>query len=87
MALLDENNLAAEAGRRARFRVHHVGTKLRKSRRKAGREKSRTDVRLSCFSAQPTVSSWSSTKRPIRFYRCRDLDSAQITWHNHDQRF
>ena len=28
MALLNENNLAAEAGRRARFRVHHVGTKL-----------------------------------------------------------
>ena len=28
MALLDEKNLAAEAARRARFRVHHVGTKL-----------------------------------------------------------
>jgi hypothetical protein len=28
MALLNENNLAGEAGRRARFRVHHVGTKL-----------------------------------------------------------
>ena len=28
MALLDEKNLAGEAARRARFRVHHVGTKL-----------------------------------------------------------
>jgi hypothetical protein len=28
MALLDEKNLAAEAAKRARFRVHHVGTKL-----------------------------------------------------------
>ena len=28
MALLDEKNLAAEASKRARFRVHHVGTKL-----------------------------------------------------------
>jgi hypothetical protein len=28
MALLDEKNLAAEAAQRARFRVHHVGTKL-----------------------------------------------------------
>jgi hypothetical protein len=28
MALLDEKNLASEAARRARFRVHHVGTKL-----------------------------------------------------------
>ena len=28
MALLDGKNLAAEAARRARFRVHHVGTKL-----------------------------------------------------------
>jgi CRISPR/Cas system-associated protein Csm6 len=28
MALLDEKNLAAEAAKRARFRLHHVGTKL-----------------------------------------------------------
>jgi len=28
MALLNEKNLAAEAAKRARFRVHHVGTKL-----------------------------------------------------------
>ena len=28
MALLDERNPAAEAAKRARFRVHHVGTKL-----------------------------------------------------------
>ena len=28
MALLDEKNLAAEAAKRARSRVHHVGTKL-----------------------------------------------------------
>src|ERR1022692_5213764 len=28
MALLDEKNLATEAAKRARFRVHHVGTKL-----------------------------------------------------------
>jgi hypothetical protein len=28
MVLLDEQNLAAEAAKRARFRVHHVGTKL-----------------------------------------------------------
>jgi hypothetical protein len=28
MALLDGKNLAAEAAKRARFRVHHVGTKL-----------------------------------------------------------
>src|ERR1700692_4378641 len=28
MALLDETNLAAEAAKRSRFRVHHVGTKL-----------------------------------------------------------
>jgi hypothetical protein len=28
MALLDEKNLAGDAARRARFRVHHVGTKL-----------------------------------------------------------
>jgi hypothetical protein len=28
MALLDEKNLAVEAAKRARFRVHHVGTKL-----------------------------------------------------------
>jgi hypothetical protein len=28
MALLNETNLAAEAAKRARFRVHHVGTKL-----------------------------------------------------------
>ncbi len=28
MALLDEKNSAAEAATRARFRVHHVGTKL-----------------------------------------------------------
>jgi hypothetical protein len=28
MALLDEKNLAEEAAKRARFRVHHVGTKL-----------------------------------------------------------
>ena len=28
MALLDEENLATEAAKRARFRVHHVGTKL-----------------------------------------------------------
>ena len=28
MALLDEKNLAGEAAKRARFRVHHVGTKL-----------------------------------------------------------
>jgi hypothetical protein len=28
MVLLDEKNLAAEAAKRARFRVHHVGTKL-----------------------------------------------------------
>jgi Ribbon-helix-helix protein, copG family len=28
MALLNEKNLAAEAGKRSRFRVHHVGTKL-----------------------------------------------------------
>ena len=28
MALLDEKNLAAKAAKRARFRVHHVGTKL-----------------------------------------------------------
>ncbi len=31
MALLDEKNLAGEAARRARFRVHHVGTKLNES--------------------------------------------------------
>jgi hypothetical protein len=31
MALLDEKNLAAEAVKRARFRVHHVGTKLNQS--------------------------------------------------------
>jgi hypothetical protein len=31
MALLDEENLAAERTRRARFRVHHVGTKLNES--------------------------------------------------------
>jgi hypothetical protein len=28
MGLLDEKNLAAEAAKRARFRLHHVGTKL-----------------------------------------------------------
>jgi predicted polyphosphate/ATP-dependent NAD kinase len=28
MALLDEKNLAAEAAKRARYRVRHVGTKL-----------------------------------------------------------
>src|SRR5260370_42419005 len=28
MALLNEKNLAAEAAKRARYRVHHVGTKL-----------------------------------------------------------
>jgi hypothetical protein len=28
MSLLNEKNLAGEAARRARFRVHHVGTKL-----------------------------------------------------------
>jgi CRISPR/Cas system-associated protein Csm6 len=28
MALLNETNLAAEAAKRSRFRVHHVGTKL-----------------------------------------------------------
>jgi hypothetical protein len=28
MALLDEKNLAAEAAKRARFRINHVGTKL-----------------------------------------------------------
>jgi hypothetical protein len=28
MALLDEKDLAGEAAKRARFRVHHVGTKL-----------------------------------------------------------
>ena len=28
MALLNEKNLAGEAARRARFWVHHVGTKL-----------------------------------------------------------
>jgi hypothetical protein len=28
MALLNEKNLAGEVARRARFRVHHVGTKL-----------------------------------------------------------
>ncbi len=28
IALLDEKNIAAEAAKRARFRVHHVGTKL-----------------------------------------------------------
>ncbi len=28
MALLDEKNLAAEAAKRARFRLYHVGTKL-----------------------------------------------------------
>jgi hypothetical protein len=28
MALLNEKNVAAEAAKRARFRVHHVGTKL-----------------------------------------------------------
>src|SRR5260370_14184870 len=28
MALLDEKHLAVEAAKRARFRVHHVGTKL-----------------------------------------------------------
>ena len=28
MTLLNEKNLAAEAAKRARFRVHHVGTKL-----------------------------------------------------------
>ena len=28
MAMLDGKNLAAEASKRARFRVHHVGTKL-----------------------------------------------------------
>ena len=31
MALLDEKNLTAEATKRARFRVHHVGTKLNES--------------------------------------------------------
>jgi hypothetical protein len=31
MALLNEKNLAAEAAKRARFRVHHVGTKLNQS--------------------------------------------------------
>jgi hypothetical protein len=31
MALLDEKNLVAEAAKRARFRVHHVGTKLNKA--------------------------------------------------------
>ncbi len=31
MALLDEKNLVAEAVKRARFRVHHVGTKLNKA--------------------------------------------------------
>src|SRR6266852_2622494 len=28
MALLNEKNLAAEAAKRARYRVHHAGTKL-----------------------------------------------------------
>jgi hypothetical protein len=28
MALLDAANLAAEAAKRSKFRVHHVGTKL-----------------------------------------------------------
>jgi hypothetical protein len=31
MALLDDKNLAAEAAKRTRFRVHHVGTKLNQS--------------------------------------------------------
>jgi hypothetical protein len=31
MALLNEKNLAAEAAKRVRFRVHHVGTKLNQS--------------------------------------------------------
>jgi hypothetical protein len=31
MALLDEKNLAGEAAKRARFRVHHVGTKLNRA--------------------------------------------------------
>jgi hypothetical protein len=34
MALLDGKNLAAEAAKRARFRVHHVGTKLNEAERK-----------------------------------------------------
>ena len=33
MALLDEKNLIAEAAKRARFRVHHVGTKLNEAER------------------------------------------------------
>lgn len=33
MALLDENNLIAEAAKRARFRVDHVGTKLNEAER------------------------------------------------------
>ena len=33
MALVDEKNLIAEAAKRARFRVHHVGTKLNEEER------------------------------------------------------
>src|SRR6202165_2243112 len=33
MELLNEKNLAAEAAKRARYRVHHVGTKLNEAER------------------------------------------------------
>ena len=36
MALLNEKNLAAEAAKRARYRVHHVGTKLNERAARAG---------------------------------------------------
>ena len=35
MAILDETNLAAEAAKRATYRVHHVGTKLNESELRA----------------------------------------------------
>lgn len=35
MAILDEANLAAEAAKRATYRVHHVGTKLNESELRA----------------------------------------------------
>jgi hypothetical protein len=35
LAILDETNLAAEAAKRATYRVHHVGTKLNESELRA----------------------------------------------------
>jgi xanthine dehydrogenase molybdopterin-binding subunit B len=81
MALLNENNLAADAGRRARFRVHHVGTKLGTGLQRAVVEQAiKAQVQETAAGASSTGSFWGKVvvNGQQVFYRAYTLANGAI---------